>query len=311
MVAFNFRDMLPKDRLDALAMCFTFVMIPLTYLYGVFYVVPTLWPVSGVSIELADENTFPYYFNMALSTYFFFQTYSSLTLTMVTDTSCRRIALPIVAQPGWYFCPFCQFYAPPRAHHCPTCNRCILRRDHHCFFAGKCVGYYNQRYFISFLFFLFVTSLYGVVLSFWALIRLVGGFSLTLIPALIFPVFVWVFRVIPVNPIIMIETSIMGFVVIGGGALLGIQFYQMYKGQTFYELQKSDLLYSNSSMRNVVDIFGKNWLIAFLFPLFPSTRVGDGSHYPPRDQTGHVGVTDGQVNSTSKQNAGRKLVKST
>lgn len=103
----------------------------------------------------------------------------------------------------------------------------------------------------------------------------------------------------------------MGFVTVGAGGLLGVQFYQMYKGQTFHELQKNDHIYSRAFMRNVVDIFGKNWLIALFVPFFPSSRPGDGSHYPPRDQVGQGGVADVGTTSASNQSGGRKMVKST
>lgn len=208
----DFRDMLPKQFVDAMAMGFTFFMIPVTYLYGVLYVLSTLYPISDVSEEQINQNYYSHYIHLFVCTFLFVQTYLSLILTIITDTSCRRIALPVVSQPGWYFCPYCQHYAPPRAHHCSICKRCILRRDHHCFFVGKCIGYYNHRYFISFLIYIVSTSIYGLIFSFIALLRLMGGFTLSLIPGLIFPVFAWLFKIMPVNPLVMIETSVIGFV---------------------------------------------------------------------------------------------------
>ena len=310
----NFRDLLPKHPVDALAMGFTFTMIPVTYFYGVLYVLPIMYPITDVDEETADQNWFTHYFHLFFCTFLFFQTYSSLLMTTATDTSCQRIALPVVSQPGWYFCPHCQYYAPPRAHHCSTCKRCILRRDHHCFFVGKCIGYYNHRYFISFLLYLVFTAVYGVFFSFLALLRVVGGFSLSLIPGLVFPMLAWVFRIMPVNPLVMLETSIMGFAVLGAGVLLGIQVYEMYNGQTFYEMQKKDHVYSRALLRNVADILGKNWLLGLLVPCLPSTRIGDGSHYQPRNLANQGGVVSGSATMTTNQSSGgttRKMAQHT
>lgn len=60
----------------------------------------------------------------------------------------------------WQQCVDCVQYTPPRSHHCPLCNVCILKRDHHCFFTGCCIGFYNQRYFIVFCFYVGIGSMY-------------------------------------------------------------------------------------------------------------------------------------------------------
>lgn len=306
----NFRDMLPKQAVDAMAMSFTFFMIPATYLYGLFYVCPTLYPITDVSEEMAEQNRFPYYFHWCFCTFLFVQTYFSLIMTVVTDTSCRRIALPVVSQPGWYFCPHCQYYAPPRSHHCSICKRCVLRRDHHCYFVGKCIGYYNHRYFISFLVYVVFTGFYGLVFSCIALLRLMGGFSLSIIPSLVFPMLAWIFQIMPINPLVMFETSIIGFVTMGAGVLLGIQVFELFKGQTFYELQKKEHGYSRALYRNIADVLGKNWLFGLMFPCLPSSRIGDGSHYKPKNS----GQGDGALGAPNNQATGggtRKMVQRT
>ncbi|XP_064617211.1 palmitoyltransferase ZDHHC3-like [Liolophura sinensis] len=65
---------------------------------------------------------------------------------------------------GWTVCMKCETYRPPRAHHCRICRRCIRRMDHHCPWINNCVGEYNQRYFIQFLFYVGVASVYAVCL---------------------------------------------------------------------------------------------------------------------------------------------------
>ncbi|XP_075464027.1 palmitoyltransferase ZDHHC3-like isoform X3 [Ascaphus truei] len=69
----------------------------------------------------------------------------------------------------WTVCNRCETYRPPRAHHCRICHRCIRRMDHHCPWINNCVGELNQKYFIQFLFYTGLTSLYamGLVIATW------------------------------------------------------------------------------------------------------------------------------------------------
>ena len=304
---------LPRNHMDAFAMGFTFIMIPVSYFHGVLYIAPTIWPINEPNLpeETALQNTSSYYTSISVMTFLFINTYINLFLTMTVDTSCGRLHLPIVSQPGWYFCPFCQYYAPPRAHHCATCQKCILRRDHHCFFVGKCVGYYNHRYFIAFLMYLTASAIYGVVTSFLAINRLTGGLSLILLPTFIFPVFAWLFQIMPVNPFVMLETSLAMFVIFGAGALLVLQIYEAFKGQTYHELQKSINVYGGSPRENFKEVLGRNWWFCWVLPFIPSPRLGDGSHFPPRDKV-RGGTREGVASGTWFGGDGkRKMVKST
>ncbi|XP_061462664.1 palmitoyltransferase ZDHHC3-like isoform X1 [Rhineura floridana] len=69
----------------------------------------------------------------------------------------------------WTVCNHCETYRPPRAHHCRVCHRCVRRMDHHCPWINNCVGELNQKYFIQFLFYTGLASLYamGLVLTTW------------------------------------------------------------------------------------------------------------------------------------------------
>lgn len=306
---------LPHSSVDAVAMGFTFIALPVSYLHGILYVAPTLWPTDlpYLSEEEARSNASSYYFSVLLMTYLFANTFANLILIIVVDTTCRRVPLPVVSQPGWFFCPYCRYHTPPRAHHCSFCNQCVLRRDHHCYFTGKCIGFYNQRYFVAFLVYLLISSLYGFVTSFLAISVVTGGISLTVLPAFIFPLIAWLFQIMPVNPFVMIETSLALFIIIASGFLLAIQIYTIYKGQTYYELQKSVGGYGRRFPKeNFEDALGKNWWFCWLLPFIPSPHVGDGSHYTSQDMGGAVSkadVRDG--NEGFKSDGKRKMVKST
>lgn len=64
----------------------------------------------------------------------------------------------------WTVCQRCEAYRPPRAHHCRVCRRCIRKMDHHCPWINNCVGEFNQKYFIQFLFYVGVASIYAIAL---------------------------------------------------------------------------------------------------------------------------------------------------
>jgi ribosomal protein L40E len=72
---------------------------------------------------------------------------------------------------GWTVCMKCETYRPPRAHHCRICRRCIRRMDHHCPWINNCVGEINQKFFIQFLFYVGIASLYSIslVIGSWIL----------------------------------------------------------------------------------------------------------------------------------------------
>uniref|UniRef100_A0A7I5EDT0 Palmitoyltransferase n=1 Tax=Haemonchus contortus TaxID=6289 RepID=A0A7I5EDT0_HAECO len=172
------------------------------------------------------------------------------------------------------FCNVCNRDAPIRSHHCPLCKICVLRKDHHCFITGACVGLGNQRYFITFLFwcciglvigarytavYLYQTSSESFPLGFIycigpvAVIRWIIGYA-GFLHAFVCTVF-----------------SFMIASIVAAGAFFVMQIYYTSYGYTMYEY--------HSSVRDAFDgdgntlgerfrlIFGRYWLLNFLFPL--------------------------------------------
>merc|ERR550537_225879 len=73
---------------------------------------------------------------------------------------------PGVVPPNWGFymgdetkrrryCKMCNVWKPDRSHHCSICNRCILNMDHHCPWINNCVGFYNRKFFMQLLFYVY------------------------------------------------------------------------------------------------------------------------------------------------------------
>ena len=63
------------------------------------------------------------------------------------------------------WCKHCNTIKPPRAHHCSTCNRCVIKMDHHCPWVNNCVGSNNYKFFLLFLFWTFIGSLYAAIMG--------------------------------------------------------------------------------------------------------------------------------------------------
>ncbi|KAI6170506.1 DHHC zinc finger domain containing protein [Aphelenchoides bicaudatus] len=64
----------------------------------------------------------------------------------------------------WTICVKCASYRPPRAHHCRVCKRCVRRMDHHCPWVNNCVGEMNQKFFLQFVLYVGILSIYAIVI---------------------------------------------------------------------------------------------------------------------------------------------------
>lgn len=62
------------------------------------------------------------------------------------------------------YCLICNAFKPERSHHCSVCNICVLNMDHHCPWVNNCIGFYNRKFFMQLLFYLFIL-LYFILLT--------------------------------------------------------------------------------------------------------------------------------------------------
>ena len=71
------------------------------------------------------------------------------------------------------YCKMCNVWKPDRTHHCSIYNRCILNMDHHCPWINNCVGFYNRKFFVQLLVYIFSTLCivfaFGVPITTWRL----------------------------------------------------------------------------------------------------------------------------------------------
>ena len=61
-------------------------------------------------------------------------------------------------------CKKCFTMKATNTHHCSTCGSCIAEMDHHCPWVNNCVGFYNQKYFLQFLVYVFLGSVQALIM---------------------------------------------------------------------------------------------------------------------------------------------------
>jgi len=64
------------------------------------------------------------------------------------------------------YCEKCQAVKPDRSHHCSVCGSCILKMDHHCPWVNNCVAFNNYKFFMLFLGYALVYTVYLALCNF-------------------------------------------------------------------------------------------------------------------------------------------------
>eukprot|EP00754_Rhynchopus_humris_P041519 Rhum_TRINITY_DN25076_c0_g1::Rhum_TRINITY_DN25076_c0_g1_i1::g.181107::m.181107/K20028/ZDHHC2_15_20; palmitoyltransferase ZDHHC2/15/20 len=60
-------------------------------------------------------------------------------------------------------CRKCNMYKPPRSHYDSATQRLVLNMDHYCPWVANTVGYFNRKFFILFVLYTCISSLYVVI----------------------------------------------------------------------------------------------------------------------------------------------------
>lgn len=171
---------------------------------------------------------------------------------------------------NWGYCVPCQQYIPPRAHHCSVCNHCVLKRESHCFFLGKCIGHTNQGFFVVYLFYTALSSLFALLHMGMYLHHVIGPIvSLRMHHYLIpFATYRWIMGSFATTDYVMLfllyNTLMIG---LGCSFLFFQQISLILQGQTSFEAAKRVILYDSGAHMNLQDVFGRYWWIRFILPI--------------------------------------------
>lgn len=192
------------------------------------------------------------------------------------ETSIKGKILPAEMKPDWRLCTVCEVLAPPRSWHCNICNICILKRDHHCMFTSCCVGHENHRFFLVFVFYMFVATMYA---SFYN-VSFVWDYT-------VFESWRSCFKLIfPLATLFMEWTENQLFVfyviiVLLGGIFTGTLFYfhvdLMLKSLVTHERHKNmKSKYDKGYLENIKLVLGEKWFLVWLSPWIVSKLPCDG-----------------------------------
>ena len=155
--------MIKNSKIFYLKKMYSNLSIPLKAIYAI--VIPIVWLIIYIIV-----SSFSLYFynnkesmknypktKKLISLIFYFSAFMTIycyTLSIFTDPgTIENDKLNVLEKDDKTFCKKCDVERPLRAHHCSTCNKCILKLDHHCPWIFNCVGYYNQKFFLLFLFY--------------------------------------------------------------------------------------------------------------------------------------------------------------
>lgn len=273
------KNLLPRSLGDAGAFSFVVLMIPVTYCFELFTVLPSFY----------EAWSLWYVVHAAFGTFVALSIVTNLMAAVMVDTSIRGEFLPVSAAPSWRFCAVCESVAPPRSWHCDTCGTCILKRDHHCIFTGCCVGHYNHRYFLVFLLFMFLGTLYATYFNCFYIWNNFELMSLLAVARLLFPLAMLVFGAdSPVK-----QVSILIFLINVAGAIftLALLVYHgrlVLKGTVTYEHNHKVTDYNYGPERNVREVFGDRWRVAWISPFITSELPHNGIEWETNKDTNDV-----------------------
>ncbi|KAK3092688.1 hypothetical protein FSP39_005905 [Pinctada imbricata] len=185
------------------------------------------------------------------------------------------------SEPGSKICLKCNYRRPARSHHCIICDTCILKRDHHCFFMTVCIGYFNQKYFIMYCFYMLLGTFYGMILIVMYMnalfkLRFYGPQTfVTLLYELLMMMWTGMY---PGGKYVFLLLLMYGSLTAGLLAA-SLWFWQMQivvTGQTTHEAETGNKKYSAKSIiSNFKEVFGRYWPLTLILPI-PLPQCSNG-----------------------------------
>lgn len=267
-------NILPKNSKEYPLFLFISLVIPLTYWFEIWVVLPSLF------------SNYPvfYWFAFILGHFILHNVVGNFLGILMFDTSIRGRVMPSEGEPGARYCAQCQTVTPPRSFHCPSCDICILKRDHHCIFTSCCVGFYNHRFFFYFVFYLMVATILCTPFNIYFIKDKISLSDLNFIYAIVFPIALFILDFgsenIEIHHIYFM-ISALGFV---GIMFCSVWFYfhlkLILKGSVVHEMRKCINMYNLGKEKNLEMVFGNRWHLTWVTPFLNSPLPCDGVSFP-------------------------------
>lgn len=264
----------PRTIPDVAATTFLLTMIPVTFWFELWIVVP----------EIHGFGSGLHLFYFGLGVFVAFNIVSNLFAIMICETSLRnQIVQPPenAEEKGWRLCTTCEAVAPPRSWHCSVCNTCILKRDHHCIFSGCCIGFHNHRYFMMLLFYLALAT---------GLCAVYNSYFIWFVNASDFKAWVSYAKVMFPLAFLVVDYSFRQYyfliylIDMIGAFLTGTLFYYhctlIKDGTVVHERnRKIGKVYNLGLKQNILLVLGQRYYLTWVSPFVTSTISHDGIHW--------------------------------
>ncbi|KJP85608.1 hypothetical protein AK88_04778 [Plasmodium fragile] len=142
------------------------------------------------------------------------------------------------------YCYTCNIYRGIRTVHCSICDNCVEKFDHHCPWVGNCIGTRNYKYFVYFVFNLYILICITLGASIYKLTVCINslsdqGYNTE-------KIFIHIWRMATDSIVLIIYTILTLWFVIG---LLCYHIYTIVTNQTTYEQIKT--FYQNDNPFNI------------------------------------------------------------
>ncbi|KAH8269645.1 hypothetical protein KR018_011376, partial [Drosophila ironensis] len=269
---------LPRRLVDVACFLLIGIFLPVVFMFEIVVVLP----------NFHDPGSFFHSLHFAMAMFLVFNIKSNMIACMMIDTSVDGESVePPADHLNWRECEVCQRLAPPRSWHCKACGVCILKRDHHCIYTGCCIGHRNHRFFMGFIFYLFVGSVYALAYN---------SIYLWYFNGHIYRNWMTLFKI--VNPILLLLTGHfwdnmyllfygLNILALCYGSLLMLYHAPIVLrgGVSADRSEESKRRYDRGVYENLRSVFGNRMHIAWLSPLIRSDLPDDGYHWKPSEES--------------------------
>ncbi|KAL8589224.1 hypothetical protein ACOMHN_017026 [Nucella lapillus] len=174
---------------------------------------------------------------------------------------------------SWVKCLMCQKERPPRCHHCTLCGMCVLKRDHHCYMTGACIGVNNQRFFLVFLVWGLLLTVFGTVHMLpYTFYHVVPEYNISYFDFLppVSLVRGLLGYVSPVIALLALLFWMLLFFVVVVTVMLGNFIRMFLAGNTSFERDNGiKVTNTRSPSGKLRAVFGDYWWVNFLVPTYP------------------------------------------